>query len=74
MTKKQKTKFPVHNTSGGTYHGQTVPGKFTHNPIPEETICNIFYNNMRITVRIDMNFYTNPNLTIIEILGVNYDK
>lgn len=74
MINKQKTKYPIHDTSEGVNHGQIVAGRFTHNPIPEETICNVFYNDMRITIKIDMNFYTDPNFSIIEILGVIYDK
>ena len=74
MTAKQKIKFPIHDTTESANRGQIVSGAFTHNPIPEGTICNIFYNNMRIMIRIDMNFYTNPNLTIIEILKVSHDK
>ena len=68
-----KTKYPIHDTSTGVNHGQVVPRQFTYNPIPEETTLNIFYKNMRILIKIDMNFYTNPNFSIIEVLEVNYD-
>ena len=68
-----KTEYPIHNTSGGINHGQIASGVFTHNPIPEGTILNIFYKNMKVLIKIEMNFYTSPNLTIIEILEVNND-
>lgn len=69
-----KTKYPIHDTSEGANHGQVVPEKFTHNPIPEGTILNILYKNMKILIKIDMNFYTEPNLSIIEVLKVSHDK
>lgn len=69
-----KTKYPIHDTSEGVNHGQIASGYFTYNPIPEGTILNIFYKNMKVLVKIDMNFYTNPNFTIIEILEVSHDK
>ena len=68
-----KTKYPIHDTSEGVNDGQVVPKYFTHNPIPEKTILNIFYKNMKILIKIDMNFYTDPNLSVIEILEVSHE-
>ena len=68
-----KTKYPIHDTSEEVNHGQVVPEYFTHNPIPKGTILNIFYKNMKILIKINMNFYTDPNLSVIEILEVNHE-
>ncbi len=66
-------KYPIRATIEGANHGQIVPDTFTYNPIPEGTECIISFKNMKIRVKVDMNFYTNPNFTIIKILEVNYE-
>ena len=69
-----KTKYPIHDTSEGVNDGQVVTGYFTYNPIPEGTILNIFYKNMKILVKVNMNFYTSPELTVFELLEVVYNE
>lgn len=68
-----RNKYPIHDTSEGVNHGQIVPGRFTHNPIPENTRCVILFENMKIHAKVDMNFHTNPNFSIFEILECGLD-
>ena len=63
-------KYPIHDTSEGTNHGQVVEDYFTYNPIPEGSECVIIFKNVKIKAKINMNFYTDPNLSIFEILKV----
>ena len=63
-------RYPIHDTSEGVNHEQIVSGYFTYNPIPEGSECVIIFKNVKIKAKIDMNFYTNPNFSIIEILKV----
>lgn len=63
-------KYPIHDTTEGTNHGQIVPDKYTHNPIPEGNECIILFGDMKIKARVDMNFYTDPNFSIFKILKV----
>ena len=67
------TKYPIHDTSQGAHDGEIVQGIFTHNPIPEGTILNILYKNMKVLIKIDVNFYSDPNLSIIKILEITHD-
>jgi len=64
-------KYPIHATIEGPQHGTVVEGVFTYNPIPEEEDAIINYKGMKIKVQVDMNFYTDPSLTIFKILKVN---
>lgn len=63
-------KYSIHDTSEGINHGQIVFHQFTHNPIPEGVKCIILFEDMRIEAKVDMNFHTNPNFSIFEILKV----
>lgn len=63
-------KYPIHDTTESANHGKAVPGYSTYNPIPEGTILHIFYKDMKILIKIDMNFYTVPEFAIFEILDV----
>lgn len=63
-------KYPIHDTSLGVNYGQIVPDRYTYNPIPEGSECVIIFKDVKIKAKVDMNFYTDPNLSIFEILQV----
>jgi len=63
-------KYPIHDTSGGAMHGEIVPGRFSHNPIPEGETAVIEYEGLRVKVRTDMNFYSDPAFAVFEILNI----
>jgi len=64
-------RFPIHCTVPGPTFGDVVENEFTHNPIPEGKIFEIRYGGYVIRFRIDIHFYTNPLLSVVELVGVS---
>lgn len=64
---RRRKRYPIHNTSGGADHGKEVPGKYTHNPIPEETVVMIEYGGRTVKMEVNMNFYSNPDLIVFRV-------
>lgn len=62
--------YPIHQTAPGPDFMKSVPGYMTHNPIKEGDVFKTTYRGKQIRFRLDMNFYTDPNFAVVEILEV----
>jgi hypothetical protein len=63
-------RYPIHQTAPGPNYMKPVQGRWTHNPIKEGNVFKVTYQGMKIKFRIDMNFHTDPDFTIVEIIEV----
>lgn len=70
--------YPIHQTAPGPGYMKPVViegvPQLTNIPIPEGTVFETKYNGAVVKFRIDMNFYSNPNFAVVEIVNVQNSK
>lgn len=64
--------YPIHQTAPGPNYMKPVVingvSQMTNNPIPENTIFETNYNGVTVKFRVNMNFYTDPNFVVVEVI------